>query len=86
MKPGDFVSYYAKAADNDATDGPKPATSDMYFLRIRPLGKDFKRAASDAQQGGGGGGGQQNQVGALSEQQRQIIAATFNVQRDRRKT
>ncbi|MEO8521456.1 MAG: DUF4175 family protein, partial [Acidobacteriota bacterium] len=85
VKPGDFVSYYAKAVDNDATEGPKPAMSDMYFVRIRPLSKDFKRAASDAQQGGGGGGGQQNQVGALSEQQRQIVAATFNVQRDRRK-
>lgn len=84
VKPGDFVSYYAKAVDNDAIDGPRPAMSDMYFVRVRPLSKDFKRAASDAG-GGGGGGGQQNQVGALSEQQRQIVAATFNVQRDRRK-
>jgi hypothetical protein len=84
VQPGDFVSYYAKAADNDAVQGPKPAMSDMYFVRIRPLSKEFRRAQSDAQQGGGGGG-QQNQVGALSEQQRQIIAATFNVQRDRKK-
>ncbi|MEN3339462.1 MAG: hypothetical protein V7647_3138, partial [Acidobacteriota bacterium] len=85
VKPGDFVSYYAKALDNDGVDGPKPAMSDMYFVRVRPLSKDFKRAPSDAQQGGGGGGGRQNQVGALSEQQRQIVAATFNVQRDRKK-
>ena len=34
--------------------------------------------------GGGGGGGAGGQVEALSEQQRQIISATFNVQRDRR--
>ncbi|HEX6973048.1 MAG TPA: DUF4175 family protein, partial [Vicinamibacterales bacterium] len=85
VQAGDFVSYYAKAADNDGVEGPKPAMSDMYFVRVRPLSKDFKRAASDAQQGGGGGGGQQNQVGALSEQQRQIISATFNLQRDRKK-
>ncbi len=85
VQAGDFVSYYAKAIDNDAVDGPKPAMSDMYFVRVRPLSKDFKRAQSDAQQGGGGGGGQQNQVGALSEQQRQIISATFNLQRDRKK-
>ena len=85
VKPGDFVSYYAKAADNDGVQGPKPAMSDMYFVRIRPLSKEFRRAPSDAGGGGGGGGGQQNQVGALSEQQRQIIAATFNVQRDRKK-
>ena len=55
----------------------------MYFLQVRPLRKDFKRAESQAGGGGGGGGGQ-NQVGALSQQQRQIIAATFNVQRDRK--
>lgn len=85
VQPGDFVSYYAKAIDNDTVDGPKPAMSDMYFVRVRPLSKDFKRAQSDAQQQGGGGGGQNNQVGALSEQQRQIIAATFNLQRDRKK-
>jgi len=85
VKPGDFVSYYAKAADNDAVQGSKPAMSDMYFVRVRPLSKEFRRAPSDAGGGGGGGGGQQNQVGGLSEQQRQIIAATFNVQRDRKK-
>src|SRR5580765_656423 len=86
VKPGDFVSYYAKAADNDTEQGPKASMSDMYFVRVRPLSKEFRRAPSDAGGGGGGGGGgQQNQVGGLSEQQRQIIAATFNVQRDRKK-
>src|SRR3954465_606253 len=84
VQPGDFVSYYAKAADNDSVQGPKPAMSDMYFVRVRPLSKEFRRAPSDAGGGGGGGGGG-GQVGALSEQQRQIIAATFNVQRDRKK-
>lgn len=84
VQPGDFLSYYAKAVDNDGVQGPKPAMSDMYFVRIRPLSKEFRRAPSDAG-GGGGGGGQQNQVGALSEQQRQIVAATFNLQRDRKK-
>ena len=57
VKPGDFVSYYAKAADNDAVQGPKPAMSDMYFVRVRPLSKEFRRAPSDAGGGGGGGGG-----------------------------
>jgi hypothetical protein len=83
VEPGDFVSYYARASDNDAVGGAKRATSDIYFLQIRPLRRDFRRAESQAG-GGGGGGGQDNQVGALSQQQRQIIAATFNIQRDRR--
>src|SRR5207244_6091496 len=60
------------------------ATSDLYFVRVRPFKKDFRQATSAGGGGGGGGGGMGGQVDALSEQQRQIIAATFNVQRDRR--
>jgi hypothetical protein len=82
VQPGDSVSYYARASDNDTLQGGKRSTSDLYFLRVRPYRKEFRRAPSDA--GGGGGGAGAAQVGALSEQQRQIIAATFNVQRDRR--
>jgi hypothetical protein len=80
VEPGDAVSYYARAQDNDQVTGPKRAVSDIYFLRVRPFRKDFKPAPSQAGAMGGGAGGQ---VGALSEQQRQIIAATFNVVRDR---
>lgn len=83
VEPGDAVSYYARAMDNDSATGPKTATSDIYFLRIRPFGKDFKPAQSMGG-GGGGGGGAGGEVGALSQQQRQIIAGTFKVQRDRR--
>jgi hypothetical protein len=82
VETGDSVSYYARAADNDAT-GAKTASSNLYFLRIRPFKKDFKQAQSQGGGGGGGGGGA-GQVEALSEQQRQIISATFNVQRDRK--
>jgi hypothetical protein len=81
VKPGDSVSYYARAGDNDTVVGSQKALSDLYFIRVRPLAKDFKKAESQA---GGGGQGQQNQVGALSEQERQIVAATFNIQRDRK--
>ena len=44
LKPGDFVSYYAKASDNDATDGSQTTTSDIYFVQIRPFKKDYKPA------------------------------------------
>jgi hypothetical protein len=80
VEPGDFVSYYARATDNDRVQGPKSVVSDLYFMRIRPFNKEFKPAPSQAGGGGGGGG----EVGALSEQQRQIVAATFNVVRDRK--
>jgi hypothetical protein len=81
VKPGDFVSYYAKATDNNAAEGAKTTTSDIYFVNVRPFRKDFKPAQSQAGGGGGGGG----DVGQLSEQQRQIVAATFNTVRDKAK-
>ncbi len=81
VKPGDAVSYFARATD--AVGGATRTTSsDLYFVRVRPFKKDFRAAQSMA--GGGGMGGGAGDVTALSEQQRQVISATFNVQRDRR--
>ncbi len=80
LKPGDVVSYYAVAEDRGA-GAPQVTSSDLYFLEIRPFGRDYHQ--SD-QQGGGagmGGGGQTPEV-ALSELQKQVVAATFNLQRD----
>src|SRR5690606_28217172 len=86
VEPGDFVSYYARATDTDTVGGPKSATSDIYFIEIRPFSQEFRRAQSMAGgMAGGGGGGGGDQAFALSEQQRQIIAATFNLERDREK-
>ena len=85
LQPGDFVSYYAKATDTDTVAGPKTATSDIYFVQIRPFKKDYRQAQSQAMAGGGGMQGGQ-QVGQLSQQQREIVAATFNIVRDKAKT
>jgi hypothetical protein len=79
LQAGDSLSYYATATDNAGEGEVKHATSDLYFLRIRPFSRDFREAQS---QGGGGGGGG-GQVDALSEQERQIVSATFNIQRER---
>src|SRR6476646_7441254 len=83
LKPGDFVSYYAKASDNNGVQGPQTTTSDIYFVQIRPFKKDYKPAQSMAGMGGGGAGG--DQMNQLSQQQREIVAATFNIVRDRPK-
>ena len=37
VKPGDFVSYYAKAYDTDTVAGPKSTSSDIYFVKIRAV-------------------------------------------------
>ena len=57
VQVGDSVSYYARATDNDAVRRRQAASSDLYFLRIRPFKKDFRQAQSQGGGGGGGGGG-----------------------------
>lgn len=73
LKPGDFISYYAKARDAHSE-----ATSDIYFIEIKPFEREFRQAQ---QQGGQGGGGQQDQ-NALTKRQKEIIAATFRIVRE----
>ncbi|MGE3843659.1 MAG: hypothetical protein AB7I50_18980, partial [Vicinamibacterales bacterium] len=82
LKAGDVVSYFGRVRDNDPADASKSASSDMFFVRIRPFNQDFKAAQSMAGAGGAGGGGMQ--ANELSERQRQIVTGTFNVTRDRK--
>ncbi|HEX9728917.1 MAG TPA: hypothetical protein VGA37_10465 [Gemmatimonadales bacterium] len=79
LQPGDFLSYYSRARDT-RPDG-EPATTDIYFVSIRPFDQTFRQAE---QQGGGGGGGMS--VGELSQRQKEVIAATFKLVRDRAAT
>ena len=75
LKPGDLVSYYATARDG----GGNKSSSDIYFLEIRPFGRDYKQAESG---GGGGGGGGGDSPEGLSTRQREVVAGTFNWLRD----
>jgi hypothetical protein len=74
LQVGDFISYYAKAKDVTGHE----STSDIYFLEIRPFDREFRQSQ---QQGGQGGQGEQDS-NALTKKQREIIAATFRVQRE----
>ena len=80
LEPGDVVSYYARATDNNAVSGPQHASTDIYFMQVRPYENDYRQQRGGG--GGGGGGGQQNDAGQLSQKQRDIIAATFKTSRD----
>lgn len=80
LAPGDLVSYFARATDNDAVNGAKSTTSDIYFLIVRPYAQEYTQ-----EQGAGGGGGGQGQGEGpqqLSRAQREIISGSFNVLRD----
>lgn len=76
----DVVSYYAVVRDNRSGQAVE-ALSDIYFIIDRPFRRDFRQAEEQPQggeQAGGQGGG-----GSLSELQRGVVAATFNLLRDR---
>ena len=78
LEPGDFISYFARAADQGQP--AQTTTTDIYFMEVRPFGREYRQADQRPPGGGGGGGGTDD---ALSFQQRQIIAATFKLVRDR---
>lgn len=82
LEPGDVIAYFARARDNGPNGGQQHA-SDIYFLTVRPFDRTFRQG-----QGGGGGGGGQGEMnpGALVEQQRDVIAATYKAQRDSQRT
>jgi Domain of unknown function (DUF4175) len=77
---GDLVAYHAIARDGAAN----VASSDIYFMEVRAFGKDYH--AADDNGGGGGGGGGGNNPGKFTERQRQLVAGTFNWQRDSTRT
>ncbi len=72
--PGDLISLYATAKDATHT-----SRSEIIFAQAEPF--DFK--FSQSQQAGGGGGGMDGgQQSDISERQKQIIAATWNQERE----
>ena len=80
LEPGDLISYYAVVRDNRGS--AKSIESDMFFLNVRPFDIAFRQGEEQGGGGGGGGGGGEPEA-ALSELQRQIISATFNLIRQR---
>jgi hypothetical protein len=87
LEAGDVVSYFAVARDNRG-GASEEAFSDIYFIQIRPFRRDFRQAEQRPQGGGqppdGAQGGQRGRGGGLSELQRDVVAATFNLLRDAR--
>lgn len=79
LQPGDLVSYYGKAWDNNTATGPATSSSDIYFIQIRP----FEQNYIQNQQGGMPGNQQGEREEALSKQQKQIISATFRLIREK---
>ena len=75
LKPGDFISYYARARD-----ASNETTSDIYFIEVKPFEMQYKQ--SQQQGGGGGGGGEGQDQNALTRRQKELIAATHRLMRE----
>ncbi|MFB3903021.1 MAG: DUF4175 family protein [Acidobacteriota bacterium] len=73
LQPGDFVTYFARA-----TDVKNKTDSDIYFLEVRPFGREYSQSQTSGMQGGG----QTDTL--LSRRQKDILAATFRLVRDRK--
>ncbi len=78
LQPGDVISYYAKGWDNNNATGPGNASSDIYFIQVRPFEQKYTQ---NQQSGMSGQGGEREE--ALSKQQKDIISATFRLIREK---
>ena len=73
LAPGDLVSYYAVARDRKQT-----VQTDLFMVQVQPFERSFKQQSG----GGSGGGAMADEQGAISERQREILLATWNLQRN----
>jgi uncharacterized protein DUF4175 len=75
VKPGDVITYYARARDVGRGKRSTLATSDIFFLEVKPFNEEFLAAESQAS------GASDPQIDSLIQAQKEIIASTWNVER-----
>lgn len=79
-----LVSYFAWAEDYGPDGKPRRTFSDIFFAEVRPFEEIFRADQSGAEdQNQGGGGGQGNNGTRLAELQKQIVIATWKLQREK---
>src|SRR4029078_8154043 len=77
VAPGDFVSYYVRARDLARGKASSEARSDIFFLEVRPFEQEFAVAESQSMSGSGYNGA----IDELVNAQRQVIVATWKLDR-----
>ena len=77
VRPGDFVSYYVRARDITRGTRPNEGRSDIFFLEVRPFEQEFALAQSQSMAGGGYNGSIDDLVNA----QKQVVVATWKLDR-----
>jgi hypothetical protein len=74
VKPGDFVTYYARARDVSRGKRSTEARSDIFFLEVTPFEEEFV-----ASQGQGAGGGSDQALDDMVQAEKDIITATWKL-------
>lgn len=77
LVPGDLISYFVSAEDHT-----QEVTSDIYFIDIQPFDKRYSQAEGGAGAGGAGGAGAGGSEDEISERQKEILVATWNLQKE----
>lgn len=77
VRPGDVITYYARAKDVGRGKRPTETESDMFFLEVKPFTEEFVAAQSQA----GAAQGGDPQIDSLIAAQKEIISATWNIER-----
>ena len=70
VEPGDIISYYAHAVDNNTHTGPGEVSSDIYFIEIRPFNENFHEGEAEQ------GQPEPNPLREVITSQKQIIRET----------
>ncbi len=50
VEPGELISYYAQATDNNTRTGPGISTSELYFIEVRPFNERYMQMDAQGQQ------------------------------------
>jgi uncharacterized protein DUF4175 len=77
VKPGDVIAYYARARDIPRAKQSTLARSEIFFLEVKPFNEEYTLAQSQASMGGAAG----QQLEGLISSQKEIISATWNLER-----
>ena len=70
LEPGKFITYHVRARDTAAVE----TRSDIYFLQVRPFGREFEEARSQDSTGM-----PTDELGRLAELQKEIVVATWKL-------
>ncbi|MCZ6677857.1 MAG: hypothetical protein O7E52_11475 [Candidatus Poribacteria bacterium] len=72
VEPGEVISYYAEATDNNTRTGPGKRISELYFIEMRPFNERFEEMEAES---GSSPAGQM--LAGLVAEQKEIIKETW---------